>query len=293
MTRPKNILNLLRLRREAEQNIDSLPDLITKSEKISYSIIHGLHAQKKSGTGEQFWQYRNYHQDIDTPQSIDWRQSAKSDTVFTKQKELQTTQKTYIWRASGSSMNYRSSPDIYTKQDCANIIGLSLALILRKSGEQIGLFGDKKTGRSERELQKITQILLDSSKKEEILPNGLEFTLPSNAHFIAIGDFLSPIEEIKSCFDNLNTKNAIIIQVLDPAEIDLNYKGRVKFYNNAGSEEIVDNVEEIHNDYKKRVTSHIDDIARLCHEQNWHYALHTTDNDITYTLQNIISEVGK
>ncbi len=287
-----NISNILNLRHKAEQSVATLPALMMQVEKVSASIIHGGHGIRKSGAGEQFWQFRDYH-DKDHPQNIDWRQSAKGDTVFIKQKELQTTQRTYIWRASGKSMDYKSNPALYTKNECANVIALALTLILRRSEEQIGIFGDIKTGRSERNLQKIAQILLDTSGLEESLPNSLDFTIPNQASFIGISDFLLPIEDIKHCFSNINTKNALIIQTLDPAEIELSYSGRTKFYGvDSNNQELINNVASVRSDYKNRITAHINDLKSLCHTKGWNHVLYITDTNITATLQNIINEVG-
>ena len=224
------LANILQLRHKAEESITSLPALTMKAEKISANIMHGMHAQKKAGSGEKFWQFREYNQ-TDRPQDIDWRQSAKTDNIYIKQKEWQTTQKTFLWCASGSSMHFTSTPDSYTKQDCAHVIALALALILKQSEEQIGLFGDIKTGRSEEKIQKIGEALFARSTINEELPLTQNFALPNHASFIGIGDFLSGVDDIERALTPIaeHAENALIIQVLDPAEINLNYQGRVRF----------------------------------------------------------------
>ncbi len=293
----KILRDILKLRHEAEREICTLPALMMAAEKISGSILHGVHSQGKSGAGEEFWQFREY-QDTDCPQDIDWRQSAKSDTIFTKQKEWQTTQKTYIWCASGSSMDYSSSNKIYNKQAVAQITSMSLALLLRRSEEQVGLFGDLKTGNSEDKMQKIANILLNKSNIEAILPNSTDFTLPNHSPFIGIGDFLSPIGEITDNFARIShsAKAGFIIQILDPAEIELPYNGRVEFKTSHGKDgNIINNVASIRAEYKTRISEHINQVKALCDDLGWHYILHKTDSDITQTLKDIwsIIEAGR
>ncbi len=285
----KILTDILKLRDEAEREISTLPALMMTAEEISESVIHGMHSQGKSGAGEKFWQFKEY-QGTDRPQDIDWRQSAKSDTIFTKQKEWQTSQKTYIWCASGSSMDFKSSNKIYRKQACAQIISMSLALLLRRSDEQIGLFGDLKTGNSEDKMHKIADILLNKSNIDNKLPNLNDFALPNHASFIGISDFLSDIDKISDNFARIlhSTKSAIIIQILDPAEIELPYKGRVSFKPNHDDDGyVINNVASIRGEYKNRMEIHINNVKSLCNELGWHYILHKTDSEITKTLESI------
>ncbi|PCI99672.1 MAG: DUF58 domain-containing protein [Alphaproteobacteria bacterium] len=281
--------DILHLRREAEHHVSDLPALMIKAEKISANIMHGMHAQRKAGSGEKFWQFREY-QETDRPQDIDWRQSAKTDQVLVKQREWQTTQRTYLWCASGASMDFASSSKHYTKQDTAHIIALSLALLLRQSEEQIGLFGDLKTGHSEDKIQNIGQLLLQQSPINAPLPDTTHFALPRHASFIGIGDFLSPIEDITRSMASVSTnaENGLLIQILDLAELELSYKGRVRFRGIEDSElELVNNVSSIRQEYKQRINHHTNQVKALCHEQNWSYILHNTHDDIADTLKNI------
>ncbi len=277
-----------KLREQAEHSTLSLPALMVKSEKIADNIIHGEHAKRKSGSGEKFWQFREYDQS-DRPQDIDWRQSAKGDQVFIKQKELQITRKAFLWCAGGKSMDYASKTEYFTKQESAQIITLSIALLLRKAKDQIGIFGQTQTGRSEETINKIANFLYKKPELDEYLPSEHNLTLPRNAYFIGVGDFLSPIEKIESCFKSLNnqTQNSLIIQTLDPAELDLNYTGHIRFKGIDDTQEIVNHVSSIRNEYNKRINAHIESIKSLCHFYSWNYVLHVTNNDIEDTLRDI------
>ena len=79
-----------RLITRAERDAAHLPDMQLRAEKAAQSIFNADHNQHKTGTGEKFWQYREYIFG-DRPQDIDWRQSAKGDRIYIRQKEWQTT----------------------------------------------------------------------------------------------------------------------------------------------------------------------------------------------------------
>lgn len=280
--------DILKLRQKAEESSASLPALMVRAENIADNIMHGEHAQKKAGAGEKFWQFREYHTS-DRPQDIDWRQSAKTDHVFIKQREWQTTQRTYLWCAGGKTMDYPSDKNTISKQDCAQLMCLSLALLLRKAEEQIGVFGDLKTGRSAQTMQKIGQHLIDLPKHGQALPDTAHFDLPRHASFIGAGDFLSPLEDIETRFNHIAAyaQNALIIHILDPTELTLALSGRLRFQGPDDSEHLINHVPSIREEYQNRITEHVNAVQSLCEERGWFYIRHTTDLDISATLQHI------
>ncbi len=291
---------LEQLRTQAEDSSVSLPTLMLKSQKIAESALHGEHARRKPGTGQNFWQFREYLP-TDRPEDIDWRQSAKGDDIYIKQKEWLVTRKIFFWCAGGKSMNFGSNPEgkVFTKEENAQIICLALALLLQRSYEQIGVYGQMSTGRSELAIERLGQYLLErghAQPEDATLPDIHSSALPRHAIFIGVGDFLSPIEEIEASFELLGkqSKNGLIIQVLDPAEIDLGFSGRVRFRGmTPKDEEIINNVSNIRESYQKRVIDHIKKVKALCLRHNWNYQLHRTDNDIADTLKAIWESVER
>ena len=132
--------------------------------------------------------------------------------------------------------------------------------------------------------------------KSCFLPDIDTYTLSRHGVFIGVSDFLLPIEDIESRFETLaqQTKNALIVQVLDPAEIELGFSGRVHFTGiDTEDEEIINNVANIRESYAQRIAEHIKAMESLCLRYGWHYQLHRTDYDITDTLRTIWESVEK
>lgn len=281
--------HIIAFRQETEKTLNNLPDLIVNAEQASHNLLHGLHNRKKSGTGESFWQFREYN-NTDRPQDIDWRQSAKSDAVLIKQKELQTAQKTILWCNQSASMNFRSRNKYYTKHDVAKTLCLALSLMLTKTGEHVGLLQMDKTGNSTKHIHKIASLLFSGSAKAP-LPDMTTHTLPKNASFIGVSDFLSPPDTIKEKLNALSsrTKNGMIIQVLDPAEVTFPYHGRIDFMGTDNIKTSVNNASDMRDAYQKKISAHIKNIEQICAQAQWHYVLHKTDTDIRDTLKHIIA----
>ncbi len=277
------------LRYESERIVSGLPKFALHTNMSKANILHGSNAQKKSGSGEDFWQFRNY-QETDSPHNIDWRQSAKTDHVYIRQLEQQSINRSFLWCANGQSMNFSSSTKLKNKQVNAHLLTLSLSLLSIKSDDHIGLYGDMKTGRSERTLDKIADGI-SRNKSDETLPDITQFILPSYAGFIGIGDFLDPIDSINNRFEFLAERagSGLIIQLLDPSELDLStLSGRIHFKGLAANEDmVVNNVQSISDAYNKRINNHIQQIKNICKNIGWHYVLHVTDQPIEKTLHNI------
>jgi uncharacterized protein (DUF58 family) len=273
------------LRRKAEEAASSLPALMLKAERAAQNIFHGEHAQRRAGAGEKFWQFREYTPQ-DRPQDIDWRQSGKTDRVFIRQKERQLPQTALFWTCTDSSMNFSSEKQFPTKEEAARVLILAMSILMTHSGERVGMLGASKTGRSESSLENIS-VLLTNPETKEALPMHAPVRGHKNSEVILAGDFLSSTEDIERSFKSLvpMTGGGLVIQVLDPAEIELPYDGRAIFEDNANiHREIVQNVPSIREQYRQRIEKHCDEVHDICKGCGWNYILHRTDKPYEKTL---------
>jgi uncharacterized protein (DUF58 family) len=280
------------LRRKAEDAAAALPALMIRAERAAQSIFHGEHAQRKSGPGEKFWQFREYTPQ-DRPQDIDWKQSGKTDRVFIRQKERQLPQTALFWTCNAESMNFSSSPEFPYKIEAARILVLALGILVTRHGERIGMLGSTQTGRSDNALENIGNLLLTSDAKP--LPQMGPAKAQKNSTLILAGDFLSPLTEIEDAFKNLapQTGGGLVIQILDPAEIELPWNGRAIFQDPAQTHrEIVQNIPSIRDAYRQKIQEHIHAIEQLCRECGWNYILHRTDEPLEKTLMQIWSALS-
>lgn len=270
-----------------------LPAILTAADKAATSILTGDHAQRKSGTGEKFWQFREYSQG-DRPQDIDWRRSARGDRLFVRQKEWQTTQTVLFWCQRNRAMTYHSRPQYARKSDHAMILSLALASLFHNAGELTGLLsGDMRPGRTESTRLRMANQIFETRTGD--LPRTDALQIPMNGQLVLAGDFLTPPELIGDCFDRLASRasNVIVLQVLDPAELNLPFAGRVIFENDfSGLKQHIENVESIRDEYKKRIDAQIESVSALCRRHGWGWYLHTTDRAPKDTLHDIWVNMG-
>ena len=85
---------------QAENLADLLPPLLIEADRVAQAVIQGVHGRRRAGVGETFWQFRAYDQG-DAASRIDWRQSARTDKLFVREREWEAAQSAYIWAEIG------------------------------------------------------------------------------------------------------------------------------------------------------------------------------------------------
>ena len=118
----------------------SLPPLMVAAERVAATVAQGVHGRRRIGVGETFWQFRQYEYG-DRPETIDWRQSAKSDRVFVREMEWEAAQSIWLWRDLSHSMDWRSGANHPTKRERADLLTLALAALLGQAVKPKGRVG--------------------------------------------------------------------------------------------------------------------------------------------------------
>jgi len=240
---------------QAEKLAGNLPGLLLDAKKLAYGFMKGEHGRRKIGSGEAFWQFRQW-QDGDSSKDIDWRRSAKSKDVFVTQREWEAAQTIYLYRDSSASMEFSSSKKLLSKKNYAELILLALSIVLLKGGEKLGLAGTDiplQAGyNSAKKLAKYLPFQNNEFNCENML---------SNSQVIILSDFYYPSEKTTNFCSALASKNIkmLLIQLYDPAEEALDYSGSIDFYDIEGENEepiFISNIETIKKEYKKNFSNH-------------------------------------
>src|SRR5919198_2941879 len=114
---------------EAHSLAATIPRLILEARKIAATVIHGLHGRRRSGSGENFWQFRRYVAGEEA-RRIDWRRSARDDNLYVREREWEAAHTIWIWPDRSASMAFASVPAREPKLDRALVTGFALAEIL-------------------------------------------------------------------------------------------------------------------------------------------------------------------
>ncbi len=277
------------LRQRAEQIAATLPPLLVAAERVANTVAQGVHGRRRVGQGETFWQFRRYEAG-DPPQLIDWRQSAKTDHVFIREMEWEAAQSVWIWRDMSPSMSWRSSDQLPEKRERADLVTLALIALLVRSGEHVTLLGSGLRPASGRgSLARFAALIARGSLAEtgDSTPEPSEaadlppvLPLPRFAQVVLVSDFLAPLEPLDLLvrrYAQLGVKG-YLLQVLDPAEENLPYRGRVLFQGLEGEEPwLLSRVETVHGAYLGRLDAQCRGIEDIARSVGWGYGRHSTD----------------
>lgn len=272
-------LDLPSLRPESESLAARLPPLMIEAERVAATIASGVHGRRRVGAGESFWEFRRYRNE-DPSQSIDWRQSAKTQNLFVREREWEAAESVWIWRDASPSMTYRSKWGASSKIERATLLALALASLLMRGGERIAALNDASPATvGKLGYNRVARALTrDFAGAEPSLPP--KVPLPRFAQIVLFGDWLSDSEALEDVFGHYGSRGVRghLVQVLDPAEEDLPFGGRTEFKDMEGPVRLIaGRVEHLRDAYRAKMDEQKSILAAACRKRNWTFATHRTD----------------
>lgn len=267
------------MRARAEAEAARLPPLLAEAEHLAGTVLLGDHGRRRSGTGDDFWQYRPV-QPGDTVRMIDWRRSAKSDTQFVREREWQVAQSVMLWVDRAASMRFSSEKNLPLKIDRAKILGLAITILLNRGGERVGLTGGGlPPRRGEVQILRIAEALREDDHQDYAEPEARAM-LP-HARAVFISDFLGDLGAIKAALLKAADRGikGLLVQVLDPAEEGFPFHGRTIFQSMGESvtHETL-NASDLKTDYLNRLAARKAELQHLCDSTGWQYLCHHTNS---------------
>ncbi len=284
----------LSARRRAEYLAAPLPPLLVAAERVAATVTPGGHVRRRVGPGETFWQYRRY-QPGDPATAIDWRRSARSRPLFVRELEWEATASVWLWCDRSPSMAYGSRLSEVKKGDRASLLTLALAVLLVRGGEQIALLGhDRAPGRGRLALERLAARLM-APPPAEAPSTPPPLAVPRHAEMVLIGDWLASPDAIETAL-RYYAQSGIkghVLQVLDPAEEEFPFSGRVRF---EGLEDegrvLIGRSEEVRDDYRAQLAAHRELLRSLCRRFDWSFSIHRTDRPPQTALLALHAAVG-
>lgn len=279
--------NFSALQHEADGLSAGLPPLMVEADHLAASVSLGVHGRKRAGMGESFWQFRRYAHH-DSSGAIDWRQSAKSQHIFVREREWEAAQTVWFWRDASANMAFGSGR--VTKRQRADLLLLSLASLLVRGGERVGFLGMEGAPASSRlALTRMGRAMF--GKASEALPPHAPFARGNQ--LVWFSDFLD--DGVLDAMTALAHRGVSghLVRIVDPAEEDFPYAGRTRFESPAGdSDEIFGRAERIRSAYRNRFTAHGEEISQAALKLGWTCTTHRTDHTPQGSLIALHAAIG-
>lgn len=260
-----------------------LPPLLVAAERIAATVAQGVHGRRRVGQGDSFWQFRHFVTG-DPLARVDWRQSAKSgrgapEGWFIRETEWEAAQTVSLWRDGSASMRWRSRQVPADKRDRADLLLLALASLLLRGGERIVLMdADARPIGHRSGLDRLASDLSRLGADEGLPP---DVRLPRHGTAVLFSDFLSPPDAIRAMLGRFAAVPVTghLMQILDPAEAELPYQGRIRFRGvEQDGDTLIPRAESVRSAYAQRLLAQQQEIASLCASVGFGFSVHRTDH---------------
>lgn len=273
------------LRQSAETEASRLPPLLARAEQLAGTVLLGEHGRRRSGTGDDFWQYRPV-QPGDALRMIDWRRSAQSDGQFVREREWQIAQSVMLWVDQAASMQFSSDKSLPTKADRARLLSLACSILLLRGGERVGLTGfDLPPRRGDVQILRLAEAFSNDEDTDYGAPQARGMLPHSKAMFVS--DFMGDISEVTAALTKAADRGVrgVLFQVLDPMEETFPFKGRTIFQSMGQtiSHETL-KAADLKDRYLDRLAKRKDEMAKLCRVTGWQYQCHHTSDSAQSAL---------
>ncbi|WP_299899644.1 DUF58 domain-containing protein [uncultured Ruegeria sp.] len=275
----------LTLRERSEAEASRLPPLLARAEHLAGTVLLGDHGRRRSGMGDDFWQYRPA-QIGDSRRMIDHRRSARGDQQFVREREWQIAQSVMLWVDQGASMRFASDITLPTKADRARLLGLATSILLVRGGERVGLTGTTlPPRRGNAQIIRLAQAWTEDDQTDYAPPE--HRAMIPHARAVFISDFLGPMDEVELALTKAADRGVrgVVLQVLDPSEESFPYRGRTVFESVGGSvrHETL-KAAELRDRYLERLARRKDALTQLCRATGWQLGLHHTGDSAQAAL---------
>lgn len=283
------------LRRQAEALASALPPLMAEARHLAATVQLGQHGRRRSGMGDEFWQYRAAHAG-DGARAIDWRRSGRADQQFVREKEWQAAQSVHLWVDDARSMEFTGDPKRQAKADRARLLALALAVLLIRAGERVGLADPTAPPRSgEVQLLRLAQALTRPAGEADFGAPEARAILPGS-RAVFISDFMADPAAVEAALSHAADRGVrgVLLQVLDPVEEAFPFDGRTIFESMGGTvAHETRKAGDLRGRYLDRLAERKARLQALAGQAGWLFTTHHTGDPAQGALLWLYAALGK
>jgi uncharacterized protein (DUF58 family) len=238
-----------------------LKNLSLAARRVVEGYFAGHHRSPLKGFSIEFAEHREYTPGVD-PRHLDWRVLGKRDKLYVKQYEEETSLRCYLLLDKSASMGYRSDRVSLTKLEYASYLAASLGYLMAFQHDAVGLMTFDSLVRDRIPARQGTghlQVILQHLEKTA--PGG-ETSLVANFHQLAeslkrralivvLSDLFDDPEPLVAALTHFrhNRSEVIVIQTLDPAEVEFPFDDATRIEDVETGREVVSDPQALRRAY--------------------------------------------
>ncbi len=282
------------------------PDVVAKlgsmelrARLVVEGFITGLHKSPFHGFSAEFSEHRQYRAGDDL-KHIDWKIFGRSDRYYVKQYEDETNLRCLIAVDQSASMGYASEGHI-SKFQYASYLAAALSYLVLQQRDAAGLATystDVEAYLPPRSKRSYVQELiktLDAATPHDTTGTAtalhkLAERLTRRGLVVVISDLFDDPEQILQALRHFrhNRHDVLVMQVLDPREVDFSFSSAAVFKDMETGEELTTQPLHLRTAYRGAMEEFCTQLKRGCHAQNIDYVRITTDRPFDMALREYI-----
>lgn len=275
--------------------ISELSNMELRARLIVEGFLIGMHRSPYHGFSVEFAEHRQYFPGDDIG-NIDWKVYGRSDRLYIKQYEEETNLKAYVLLDASSSMGFKRAGSV-SKLEYAGYLAAGLIYLMMKQQDATGLAVYDETVRRFYEphltysylkvlLTEISGLQAQSKTSTANALSALAERIKRRGLIIVISDFLDDTKNVLTALKHFrHRKNEVIaFQVLDDAELNLDFPADAVFTDMETGERIQTQVSAVRSAYRKNVETFIRELKSKCFENDIDYSLLTTSTPFDKAL---------
>ena len=274
---------------KALAKIDSL-ELLART--VVEGFINGLHRSPNLGASMDFAEHRAYMPGDDL-RRIDWRLFGRSDRYFVKEFEADTNTNLLLLLDVSASMGFASSG--ISKLQYAKYLASCLGYFSSRQRDRVGLATFENTivdyvPPAAKHLPIVLQTIARAKPEGQSNIDAALRAIAEHARrrqiVVIISDLYDEPERVVRAVARLRNRgnDLIVLQVLDPAELDLSFDDAANFEDMETGEAIPVVPSLLRDQYRTLVQEHTATLRRLMREERIDYGLFNTAQPLDHAL---------
>ena len=280
---------------KALAKIDSL-ELLART--VVEGFINGLHRSPNLGASMDFAEHRAYMPGDDL-RRIDWRLFGRSDRYFVKEFEADTNTNLLLLLDTSASMGFGSGA--ISKLQYAKYLASCLGYFSSRQRDRVGLvtFANAIVDYVPPAAKHLPIVLQTIARATPTGQGSLDAPLRQIAEHarrrqivVIISDLYDEPEQVVRAVARLRNRgnDLIVLQVLDPAELDLPFDDAANFEDMETGEAIPVVPSLLRDQYRTLMREHTATLARLMREERIDYALFNTSQPLDHALFSYLAD---
>jgi uncharacterized protein (DUF58 family) len=278
--------------------LQKLGDLEWVAREVVEGLRVGSHRSPLRGFSTEFAHHRQYAPG-DPIRSIDWRVFGRTERYYTKLYEAETNFDCHILIDSSTSMSYGSGK--VSKLEYAKFLAASIAYMVLKQRDSVGLSVFDSAVRAYMPPRSSMGVILEIDRLLRVTKPVPKTTIAKQLHDIAllmkrrsfvvlISDLFSDVDDIMAGLDHIkfDGHNVVVIQTLDPYELEFPFKGTWRFDGLEGEEPLTTQTDRIKETYLADLKQYLDDLHSRCAGSHIDYTVANTKRPLDAVLSEVV-----